>query len=92
MYARFRATAGVIPRWMNLLRAVSTEGFGRLRYYREVRRRLDADPQFRPYFEQETANLPRFYANLVRKELGALWEWLPNGALYHDPTRCTPGL
>src|SRR5262249_54612948 len=31
---RFRATAGVTPRWMNLLRAVSSEGFGRLQYHR----------------------------------------------------------
>jgi hypothetical protein len=82
---RFRATAGVVPRWMNLVRAVSTEGFGRLRYYREVRRRLDHDRQFRPYFEQETAELPRFYVDLVRRDLGPLWHWLPPGALDHDP-------
>jgi hypothetical protein len=82
---RFRATAGVVPRMMNVLRAVSTEGFGRLRYYREIRRRLDADRQFRPYFEQETTELPRFYLDLVRKDLGRLWDWLPEGALFHDP-------
>jgi hypothetical protein len=22
----------------------------------------------------------------VRRDLGLLWEWLPEGALYHDPT------
>lgn len=82
---RFRGTSGVIPRWMNVLRAVSTEGFGRLRYYREIRRRLDADRQFRPYFEQETSLLPKFYVDLVRKDLGHLWGWLPEGALFHDP-------
>ncbi len=82
---RFRGTAGVIPRWMNVLRAVSTEGFGRLRYYTEIRRRLDADPEFRPYFEQQTTALPRFYVDLVRKDLGPLWQWLPKGALFHDP-------
>src|SRR5437016_5853888 len=75
----------MIPRWMNVLRAVSTEGFGRLRYYREIRRRLDADRQFRPFFEQETTEVPRFYLDLVRKDLGPLWDWLPQGALFHDP-------
>jgi hypothetical protein len=85
IFRRFRATTGVAPRWMNLLRAVSTEGFGRLRYHREIRKRLDSDRQFRPYFEQETAELPRFYVDLVRKDLGPLWGWLPEGALYHDP-------
>jgi hypothetical protein len=82
---RFRATRGLTARGMNVVRAVSTEGFGRLRYYREIRRRLDNDPQFLPYFEQETNKLPRFYVDLVREDLGPLWEWLPEGALDHDP-------
>jgi hypothetical protein len=82
---RCRASAGLAPRWMHLLRSVSSEGFGRLRYYREVRRRLDADPQFAPYFGQRTEELPRFYSDLVRRDLGPLWPWLPPGALHHDP-------
>src|SRR5439155_8384726 len=49
---RFRATRATIPRWMNVVRAVSSEGFGRIRYHSEVRRRLDTDPAaaglFRP--------------------------------------------
>ena len=82
---RFRATRGPRARGMNLVRAISTEGFGRLKYYKDVRRRLDKDPHFLPYFEQETTDLPRFYRDLVRKDLGPLWEWLPDGALDHDP-------
>lgn len=81
IFRRFRGTTGAISRWMNVLRAVSSEGFGRLRYYREIRRRLDADPEFRPYFEQESKTLPRFYVDLVRKELGPLWDWLPEGGV-----------
>src|SRR5262245_32278992 len=82
---RWRATSGMRSKLMNLLRAVSTEGFGRLRYYREIRRRLDADPQVSPYFEQESTKLPRFYVERVRKDLGPLWHWLPRGGLFHDP-------
>jgi hypothetical protein len=82
---RYRAIKETIPRWLNVVRAVSSEGFGRIRYYTEVRRRLDADPQFRSYFEQETTELPLFYVDQVRKDLGPLWEWLPEGALLHDP-------
>jgi hypothetical protein len=70
---------------MNLVRAVSTEGFGRLKYHREVRKRLDEDRQLLLYFEQETTELPEFYLDLVRQDLGPLWEWLPKGALHHDP-------
>jgi hypothetical protein len=70
---------------MNILRAVSTEGFGRLRYYREICRRLATDRQFLPYFAQEKEELPRFCVDQVRKDLGPLWDWLPDGGLYHDP-------
>lgn len=81
---RLRATKTIIPRWMNLVRAVSSEGFGRIRYNIEVRRRLDSDLQFRRYFDQETTELPEFYEDQVRRDLGSLWDWLPAGALDHD--------
>jgi hypothetical protein len=82
---RFRSTRGLTPRGMNLVRAVSTEGFGRLRHHREVRRRLDKDRQFLAFFEQETGQLPPLYVELMRNDLGLLWEWLPDGAQHHDP-------
>jgi hypothetical protein len=82
---RIRASRTALPRWLNVVRAVSSEGFGRLKYYAEVRRRLDTDPQLGRYFDQETAELPAFYVEQVRQDLGPLWEWLPEGALDHDP-------
>jgi hypothetical protein len=85
IFLRFGSTIGMTSRWLNLLRAVSTEGFGRLKYYKEIRERLDSDRQFSPYFEQESDQLPGFYLGMVRKDLGALWEWLPEGAIEHDP-------
>ena len=84
--SRYRANRATIPRWMNVLRAVSSERFGRIKYYSEVRERLDTDPQFQAYFERKTTELPQFYVDRVRKDLGPLWEWLPAGALYHDPS------
>jgi len=74
----------MIPRWMNVVRAVSSEGFGRIKYHTELRRRLDADPQIRRYFDQETTEIPEFYVEQVRRDLGPLWQWLPAGALSHD--------
>lgn len=85
IFKRYRAIKATIPRWMNVVRAVSSEGFGRIKYHTEVRRRLDTDPQFRRYFEQETTELPQFYGDRVRNDLGALWQWLPERALHHDP-------
>ena len=37
------------------------------------------------FFEQETTELPHFYAAQIRRDLGPLWEWLPPGAVTHDP-------
>ena len=82
---RFAATPGGLPKFMNFVRAVSTEGYGRLAYYKEIRKRLDTDPQFAPYFERKSTELPQFYVDLAKKELGSLWQWLPEGGLHHDP-------
>jgi hypothetical protein len=81
---RFRAGREPIPRWMNVVRAISSEGHGRLRYYTEVRRLLGADRGFRRFFEGETEQLPTFFENRVRRDLGSFWDALPPGALVHD--------
>lgn len=82
---RWRAIEAAIPRWMNVVRAVSTEGFGRIKYYTELRQRLESDRPLRQFFEQESVEVPTFYQQRVRQDLGPLWEWLPPGALQHDP-------
>ena len=85
MGRRFLANRGAIPRWMNVVRAVSSEGFGRLRQFRRLRRRLDADGVLRAFLDRESDRLPAYYADTVRRDLGALWHWLPPEALMHDP-------
>ena len=82
---RIPATQMFIPKWLNVVRAISSEGYGRIRYYSEILRRLNEDPQFRPFFERETTRIPDFYAEVVQKDLGPMWRWLPEGALQHDP-------
>ena len=69
---------------MNVVRAVSEEGFGRVAFNTKILQQLNSDNKFRDYFEQESKELPEYYKNLVKKELGPLWEWLPEDALYHD--------
>jgi len=82
---RLRANKTMIPKWMNVVRAISSEGYGRIKYNADIRRRLETDVQFRRYFERESDTLPGFYEEHVRKDLGELWHWLPEGALHHDP-------
>ena len=85
IFNRARATRTAIPKWLNIIRALSSEGHGRRDYYTEIRRRLDADPQFRPFFERQTARIPQFFVDRVREDLGSFWNWLPAGALQHNP-------
>jgi hypothetical protein len=85
IYRRAAATNTFIPKWLNVIRAISTEGYGRINYYSEILRRLSEDPQFLPFFERQTVEIPQFYVDLVKKDLGSMWDWLPEGALYHDP-------
>ena len=84
IWNRYKANRGPVPKWMNVVRAVSSEGQGRLKYYRTVRGLLDSDRQFRGYFEREHDVLPPFYLARLKHDLGPLWDHLPEGALEHD--------
>ncbi len=82
---RARGTQAGFATWMNIIRAISSEGFGRIRYYSTVRRLLDSDASVRRFFEGETRRIPSFYTERLKKQLGPFWEHLPAGALEYDP-------
>ncbi len=82
---RIGGTQAFVPRWLNVVRAVSTEGYGRMHYYQNIHTRLLKDPSFRSYFEQESDIVPPFFLDRIRKDLGDMWAWLPPGGLFHDP-------
>jgi hypothetical protein len=81
---RLAANEGLLTRSLNLLRALSSEGRGRLRYDTTIRGLLDSDIAVRRFFESETLVVPPFYAERVRRDLGPLWDWLPPEGLEHD--------
>ena len=81
---RLVLNSGGTSRWFNLVRSVSSEGFGRIKYYTKIRTLLDTDASVRDFLEGETSELPRFYVQKIRKKLGPLWDALPAGAVMHD--------
>jgi hypothetical protein len=85
MRRRFLENRDTVPRWLNLVRGVSSEGSGRLRQFRRLRRQLDTNRELRAFLDCESDRLPPYYEEMVRRDLGTLWKWLPAGALYHDP-------
>ena len=82
---RLTATEGAIPKWMNVVRAVSSEGWGRIRYHTTIRKLLDTDPEVRGFMEGERTELPAFYARRIERDLGPLHRHLPAGSIMHDP-------
>ena len=66
------------------MRAISSEGWGRLKFYRQVRQNLIQDRNFRKYFEGESQQLPEFYKNIIKKDLNVWWQWLPETAITHN--------
>ena len=88
---RFMGNSELIPRGMNVVRAVSSEGWGRIKYHTTIRTLLDTDRTMRDYLEGESTVLPDFYRDRIRRELGPFWDWLPEGALEHDPNAYLKG-
>ena len=82
---RFLANGEIIPRWLNVVRGFSSERYGRISYFSKVRRLLIKDRAFRNFFEQETNEIPQFYIDKIRTDLGEFWDWLPEGAIRHNP-------
>ncbi len=82
---RFRANGETIPRWLNVVRGLSSERFGRVKYFSKIRNLLITDPQARQFFEQETTEIPSYFVDKIRTDLGEFWDWLPKDAIRHNP-------
>ena len=85
MLRRFMANGETLPRWLNVVRGLSSERFGRVAYFTEIRQRLETDRPLRRFFEQETDVIPQYFIDKIRRDLGHFWEWLPKGAISHNP-------
>jgi hypothetical protein len=81
---RIGGTKGLVPGWLNVVRAISSEGYGRIRYHRQIHQLLVSDSSFRSFFEQKTEDVPQFYIDRIQRDLGPAWNLLPEGALQHD--------
>ena len=81
---RAQATPGFTAKWMNVVRAVSSEGFGRIKYHTMLRERLDTDKPLRAFFERDTETIPDFYKERIQTDLSQYWQHLPKDAIEHD--------
>ncbi|MBI1928667.1 radical SAM protein, partial [Candidatus Poribacteria bacterium] len=77
MWERFKASKQPLPRWMNLLRAISSEGRGRYHHYVKTRHQFATDREFIDFFAGESKVPPSFYHNRLKAELGHFYDYLP---------------
>ena len=81
---RFLANKDTIARFEQFFRGRSSEVSNRIAHLKRMRGWLE-DPAFRAFFEGETSEPPAQLIGIIRQHLGPLWDWLPEGALSHDP-------
>lgn len=79
--ARFHAASGLMPRSFAVLRSVTNN---KPKYYRRVAEGLKPGGALRAFFDGESEQLPPFFTDMIRNDLGPLWNELPDGALFHD--------
>lgn len=85
---RFTAVKNARPRWLpwiNVIRARGSEGVGRIRHYTKLRELLETDPQVKQFWAGETTRIPDFLTDWIKRDIGAFWDWLPEGCLHQDP-------
>lgn len=87
IWNRFRAAPHWLPRWMNIVRGISTEGWGRLAHFRRMRSLLDTDPEVLNLLSKSNGHkngngaLPAVFRNSLQSQLGPFYEHLPPDAL-----------
>ena len=53
-------------------------------FFKKIQNQLKTEKPFRDYFEGNSDKLPTFYLDIIKKDLGYMYKWLPEGAIKHD--------
>jgi hypothetical protein len=85
IYRRFIAQGPDALGMMNVLRSLSSDRHSRLSYLTRIRKMLDTDQNIRTFFEGKTEEIPEFYIECIRQELGPFWHYLPEESIDYDP-------
>ena len=85
MYRRFKANPVKGARWFTLFLSLSEGGSGKMRNARTILKNLRTKPDFRSFMNRETDKIPAFMIEQVKKDLGPIWEWLPDKTLSQNP-------
>jgi hypothetical protein len=65
--------------------SLSVGGSGKKGDAFSVLKNLRTKPDFRSFMNRETDQIPAFMIEQVKKDLGPMWEWLPDKSLSQKP-------
>jgi hypothetical protein len=85
MYRRHKAVPFRYSRWFNLFLSLSVGGSGKKRNVQTILNNLRTKPDFRAFMNRETDKIPDFMIEEVKRDLGPIWEWLPDKTLSQIP-------
>jgi hypothetical protein len=86
MYRRFHHNPMVSAKWYTLFMSFSVGASGKINQVAATLERLRTNTPFRAFMEKETDRIPAFMIDQVKRDLGPLWEWLPDKTLSQQPT------
>jgi hypothetical protein len=84
MARRFAHNRGAVPKWVNVLRGLSSERWGRVAHHAHIRHLLGTASDVARFHDGATDGVPRYYIDRIRRDLGPLWSALPEGGVTHD--------
>ncbi|MCK4747378.1 MAG: hypothetical protein KAT15_10095 [Bacteroidales bacterium] len=85
MHRRFNANHMTAPRWLTLLLSLTIGGWGKIGYLSDMLENLRKEEEFQSFVKKETSCIPASIIGKVKKDLGFMWQWLPDKTLSHDP-------
>ncbi len=85
MYRRFNANNMAVPKWITLLLSLTIGGIGKAKFLSNMLTNLQKDLDFQKFVRKETDRVPLCLIDNVKKDLGPMWNWLPNKSLSYDP-------
>ena len=85
MYRRFKANPMKGARWLTLFMSLSVGGSGKVSDVYTMLKNLRRKPGFQSFMNKETDQIPAFMIEQVKKDLGPMWEWLPDKTLSQKP-------
>jgi len=82
---RFNANRMAVPKWITLLLSLTIGGRGKIKHLSNLIEDLRREPDFQSFVKKETNRVPAFLIEKVKKDLGEMWQWLPNKSLSYNP-------